>query len=133
MTSDPVVPQLRNPPIVEAVLDLDCDLPAGFNLAALEGSTRKHFADRYPKFRTQVVQELMIEARQDELSSTSTPHGILAFPILAGRREAACASEGAGVFVPIGWRLTPVLKTTCRKSNGLGACTSTSYHRSKSE
>jgi uncharacterized protein (TIGR04255 family) len=71
-------PQLRNPPIVEAVLDIDCDPPPGFDLAVLEGRARERFTDRYPKFRTQFLQELKIEANRNEVSSTSTHHNIQA-------------------------------------------------------
>jgi uncharacterized protein (TIGR04255 family) len=54
------IPQLPNPPIVEAVLDVDCDLSPGFDLAALEGVSRARFQDRYPKFRPLVMQEHQI-------------------------------------------------------------------------
>src|ERR1700692_2170040 len=60
--SDVSHPQLRNPPIVEAVFDVDCDLPPGFDLIALEAKLREQFQDRYPKFRTQFVQELQTGA-----------------------------------------------------------------------
>jgi uncharacterized protein (TIGR04255 family) len=56
------IPQLPNPPIVEAVLDVDCDLPPGFDLAALEGVARARFQDRYPKLRPLVMQEIALTA-----------------------------------------------------------------------
>lgn len=40
-------------PIVEAVLDLDCDLPAGFDLARFEEEGRNAFASHYPLVRRQ--------------------------------------------------------------------------------
>ena len=58
--------RLDNPPIIEAVLDIDCDLPAGLNLAGLEADARKIFAEQYPKFRTQMLQETKIEQRPNE-------------------------------------------------------------------
>ena len=60
MASTPT-PKLKNPPIVEAVFDVDCDLPPGLDLAALEGPSRTRFGDAYPKFQTQFVQELNLE------------------------------------------------------------------------
>jgi uncharacterized protein (TIGR04255 family) len=74
--------KLRNPPIVEAVIDFDCDPPPGFDLAALEGAAHERFAGRYPKFRKQFVQGFRIETRQNGVSNTSTEHGIQAFQFL---------------------------------------------------
>jgi len=59
------LPKLRNPPIAEAVIDIDCDLPPGFDLAALEGPARAQFETQYPKFRRQLIQEHEIEASTD--------------------------------------------------------------------
>lgn len=56
-------PRLRNSPIVEAVFDVDCDLPPGFDLAAMEELARSRFRDRYPKFRARFLQESSIEAK----------------------------------------------------------------------
>lgn len=54
--------QLRNAPIVEAVLDIDCDLPATFDLAALQEPARELFRDRYSKSRKLLMQEVQIAA-----------------------------------------------------------------------
>src|SRR5450759_4716680 len=70
--SDVKSTQLRNPPIVEAVFDVDCDLPPGFDLAALEGPSRARFGDAYPKFHAQFVQEHRIEAKADAPPNMST-------------------------------------------------------------
>src|SRR6478609_10170014 len=51
---------LVHPPIVEAVLDIDCDLPPGFRLAE-EGAYRDAFADQYPKSRPKFVQQHVFE------------------------------------------------------------------------
>jgi uncharacterized protein (TIGR04255 family) len=81
MNSDAVI-KLRNPPIVEAVLDVDCDPPPGFDLAAIEAAARVRFTDRYPKIRRQFVQGFRIEAKQNEVSSTSTEHAVQALQFL---------------------------------------------------
>ncbi len=44
-------------PIVEAVVDIDCDMPPAMDLAALENQARDLFRDRYPKFRGQLIQQ----------------------------------------------------------------------------
>jgi uncharacterized protein (TIGR04255 family) len=69
MANAPTI-KLRNPPIVEAVLDVDCDLPPKFDLAAFETRSRAQFIDQYPKSRTQFLQEHTIEATtQTKVSS----------------------------------------------------------------
>ena len=40
---------LKSPSIVEAVLDIQCDLPPGFDLAVLEESARAAFRAQYRK------------------------------------------------------------------------------------
>jgi uncharacterized protein (TIGR04255 family) len=74
--------RLRNPPIVEAVLDVDCDLPPGFDLSAMEGPARARFEDRYPKLRTQYLHEHRIETKTDAPPSTSARPAIQAFQFL---------------------------------------------------
>lgn len=44
---------LKNPPIVEAVVDIECDFRPGQTLAMLEERSRQVFRAQYPKFRVQ--------------------------------------------------------------------------------
>jgi uncharacterized protein (TIGR04255 family) len=74
--------QLRNPPIVEAVFDVDCDLPPGFDLAALETRSRAQFEDQYPKFRTQLLQEAKIETTEDAPPKMSSRVAVQALQFL---------------------------------------------------
>jgi uncharacterized protein (TIGR04255 family) len=74
--------KLPNPPIVEAVLDIECDLPPGQQIAELEESARKVFGDRYPKFRTQLLQEHQIEMKSGEPPAISVKHGVQALQFL---------------------------------------------------
>jgi uncharacterized protein (TIGR04255 family) len=62
--------KLRRPPIVEAVLDIDCDVPPMQDLVALEGPAREGFGATYPKSTRQWLQEHRIEAKPDA-SATS--------------------------------------------------------------
>jgi uncharacterized protein (TIGR04255 family) len=75
------MPKLRNPPIVEAVVDIDCDLPPRFNLAALEAASREALQNQYPKFRTQVMQEHRVEMNANALN-TSTRQAVQALQFL---------------------------------------------------
>jgi uncharacterized protein (TIGR04255 family) len=74
--------QLRNPPIVEAVFDVDCDLPPGFDLMALEAQSRARFGDQYPKFRPQFLQELQIEPAEGIQPKISSQSAVQAFQSL---------------------------------------------------
>jgi uncharacterized protein (TIGR04255 family) len=47
---------LAHPPIVEAVVDIDCDLPPSFELADLTGRARERYSDSYPDFRRRLRQ-----------------------------------------------------------------------------
>ena len=66
--------QLLKAPIIEAVLDIDCDLPPAFDLAALETSSRERFRDQYPKLRKLFMQEHTIQAKPDALPTMSVRH-----------------------------------------------------------
>jgi uncharacterized protein (TIGR04255 family) len=50
MSSDNSVSLARSP-IIEAVVDIDCDLPADVDLADMEAEVRERFSERYPGFR----------------------------------------------------------------------------------
>ena len=57
--------QLDHAPIIEAVLDIDCDLPPALDWSQLEASAREAFRDRYPKVRRQFVQNHILTAGED--------------------------------------------------------------------
>jgi uncharacterized protein (TIGR04255 family) len=48
--------RLAHPPIVEMVVDIDCDLPADLDFADLEGRARERYSDHYPGFRRRLRQ-----------------------------------------------------------------------------
>lgn len=56
--------ELRHPPIVEAVLDIDCDVPPMQDLVALEAPAREQLGAAYPKNDRQWLQEHRIEAKR---------------------------------------------------------------------
>lgn len=74
--------KLAHAPIVEAVVDIDCDMPPGFDLANLEQPSRDRFRDRYPKFREQFVQKHTIEAQGKAPPKMPVRHGIQSFHFL---------------------------------------------------
>ena len=74
--------KLAKPPIVEAVVDIDCDMPPGFQLAALEKSAQEAFSAAYPKYRVLFVEQHRIEAKGTESSVHSTNRAVQALQFL---------------------------------------------------
>lgn len=73
---------LAKPPIVEAVLDLDCDLPPGRKITELEAVAREKLGGRYPKARRTFIQEHQIEAVGEDPPKLSVRRGIQALQFL---------------------------------------------------
>ncbi len=57
-------PQLTDAPIIEAVLDIDCDLPQGSDHEKIDAAARERFAESFPNFKRQHVTHH--ELRQDQ-------------------------------------------------------------------
>ena len=74
--------KLKAPPIVEAVLDIDCDMPPGLDFAVLEAPTRDAFRDRYPKFQKQYMQAVQVDAATDRAPNVTTMQGVQALRFL---------------------------------------------------
>jgi uncharacterized protein (TIGR04255 family) len=49
---------LADAPIIEAVVDIDCDLPPALDLQDLRAAAGDALRDRYPKFRQQTIQHV---------------------------------------------------------------------------
>src|SRR5215207_6007873 len=74
--------RLKNAPIIEAVVDIDCDMPVAFSLKALEAKARELLKEQYPKFRMQLLEQHQIEQKGDEPPKHSTRRGIQALQFL---------------------------------------------------
>ena len=74
--------KLPHPPIVEAVLDIECDLPPGQDIVSFENDARACFSERYPIFRTQVVQLHQIAAKPGESPEISVHQNVQALQFL---------------------------------------------------
>ncbi len=71
--------ELHHPPIVEAVLDIDCDVPPAQDLVALEAPALEQLKAAYPKNDRQWLQEHRIEAQPDaSATSFSSRHAVQA-------------------------------------------------------
>lgn len=76
--------RLTNPPIIEAVVDLDCDMPPTLDLGTLEAPARAAFRDHYPEFRAQVLQEAKFQVPADAPPALSVRRGLQALQFVAG-------------------------------------------------
>lgn len=56
---------LTSAPIVEAVVDIDCDLPGHFDVDAFDGAARAARADQYPTPRRRLLSEHLVSAAPD--------------------------------------------------------------------
>ena len=74
--------KLAKSPIVEAVLDIDCDLPPTFNLANLETQSRTAFGPEYPKSRAVYLDEHKIETKLNQPPIYKAKHAIQAIQLL---------------------------------------------------
>lgn len=74
--------RLSNAPIVEAVIEIRCDMGPTFDLAALETAARDLLRDQYPKLRQQFIEEHRFEKQGDEPPRVSAQRGLQAFQFL---------------------------------------------------
>jgi uncharacterized protein (TIGR04255 family) len=74
---------LKSPPIIEAVLDIDCDLPPTFDLAALGERAASVFGDQYPKRRQQSLHEAQFKIKGSEEPKVAARHRLQALQFLA--------------------------------------------------
>lgn len=56
---------IPNNPIIEAVVDIDCDLPPKLDLQTLRESAGDALRDRYPNFRQQLIQKHLFLKKSD--------------------------------------------------------------------
>ncbi len=75
--------RLANAPIVEAVVDIDCDLPASPDISALEARAREAYTPQYPKARAQLVQGFQIEQPLAAEPHVSARRGVEAYAFFA--------------------------------------------------
>ena len=71
--------KLAKPPIVEAVLDFDCDVPPDKTLKLLEQPARAAFADRYPDVTPRYLREMQVASEQDGTFNSSLQQSLQAW------------------------------------------------------
>jgi uncharacterized protein (TIGR04255 family) len=74
---------LKNPPIVEAVIDFDCDLPPDLDLPGLEAAARQKYGGSYPKLRKRFAEVHEIKTTADaSVSEASVKRTLDGFQLL---------------------------------------------------
>lgn len=87
---------LPNAPIIEAVVDINCDLPVGTDLVALEPAAKEAYSERYPQARRRLDQQVEFrqEADAPPESSFTQAVGALQFVAPDGKQLMQVRSEG---------------------------------------
>ncbi len=62
-------------PIIEAVVDIDCDLPTKLDLQSLREPAEKSLRDRYPKFKQQFIQQHVFKRQAGAIPAMETHQG----------------------------------------------------------
>jgi uncharacterized protein (TIGR04255 family) len=63
--------KLKNAPIVEAVLNIECDMPSNLDIGALREPAQKAFLPQYPKFKAILMREHHLNAKPEAESHVS--------------------------------------------------------------
>lgn len=63
-------PNLSNPPIVEVVLDFDCDMPPGISMTALETPAKHAFTGQYPQVQPRYLQQMRFSSNEGVSNSS---------------------------------------------------------------
>lgn len=68
--------KLPQPPIVEAVLDIDCDIPPNLDFSEVEARMGEALSADYPKRRKQFVHEAKMDMKPDEEPKLTARQGL---------------------------------------------------------
>lgn len=74
--------RLSNAPIIEAVIEIRCDVGPTLDLAAIEGAAFDLFRDQYPKFQQQFIEAHRVERHGNETPRVSAQRGLQALQFL---------------------------------------------------
>lgn len=88
--------RLKNAPIVEAVVDIDCDLLPGVVLSELVEPAAAAFSARYPKQKTQYLKEIRFHATAEGGLDQETREGTLAYQFFSEDEKQLVQVRSAG-------------------------------------
>lgn len=76
------LPKLARPPIVEAIVELDCDLPEAWQLEHAATAARAAYAEAYPTGRTRLRQQQVLSVTPPSAEATSGSLDVVAYMFL---------------------------------------------------
>jgi uncharacterized protein (TIGR04255 family) len=79
--------RLSKAPIVEAVIDIDCDMPPSHNLASLENDAKTALGKDYPQLDPFYLEQLLIEKKPDALLKHSATRAMQALRFFQNDRK----------------------------------------------
>lgn len=68
--------RLDHAPIVEAVLDINCDLPPSANLQEIQDEAKQRLRDAYPRARRQTIEHTQFRKEAEKPPEVSTSQGL---------------------------------------------------------
>ena len=87
---------LSSPPIIEAVVDIDCDMPPNVDIATLDAAAGAALADQYPTSRRRMLSEHQISATPDQPLSVTSRQGIQALQYFSSDEKQLVQFRSAG-------------------------------------
>ena len=82
MPRKPAKLKLNAPPIVEAVLDIDCDMPGDFDPLNVESKAADRLRQNYPKSRRRFLQEIEVQPKPGGAPQTTAREALQALQFL---------------------------------------------------
>lgn len=79
--------KLAQPPIVEAILDIDCDLPPNLDIVALRDPAKSAFAADYPTVHVSVAHEHRFEILANDETRHDSRRGIDGYGFMSADRK----------------------------------------------
>lgn len=93
MSNEPF--KLSRAPIVEAIVDINCDLDPSFSLLAVEDTARRTFIGDYPNEDKQLIQEFHVETRPEgSMQSSQALLNALRFRSVGGEQLVQVRRQG---------------------------------------
>lgn len=88
--------KVPKPPIVEAVVDIDCDLPPKTDIRSLETPARERFSSEYPEVKTRLLLEDEFQTKDDERPQAKTRRDVQGYMFLQedGKQLVQVRGEG---------------------------------------
>lgn len=87
---------LGSAPIVEAVVDIDCDMPLNPDVDALDAAAAAALADRYPTARRRILSEHQISSAPDQPLAVTSRQGLQALQYYAADEKQLIQFRPAG-------------------------------------